>query len=183
LVPATCGSFSYKINQEKIQFSLSTLTEKNVLAYELQHSNNGVEFTSIETINAQNNNSNSYSFITRQPITNNAYYRVKQINKDGSNIFICNTLRITTKTSQHIFKAIYPNPVKHEIYLEKQQEYNGTIQITILNTAGKVFKQLSPYQTTNSIIKIPVHQLSNGMYYLRIIKKDGTVETKQFIKG
>ena len=183
LVPATCGSFSYKINQEKIQFSLSTLTEKNVLAYELQHSKNGVEFTSIETINAQNNNSNSYSFITRQSITNNAYYRVKQINKDGSNSFICNTLRITTKTSQHIFKAIYPNPVKHEIYLEKQQEYNGTIQITILNTAGKVFKQLSLYQTTNSIIKIPVHQLSNGMYYLRIIKKDGTVETKQFIKG
>lgn len=181
VVPANCGSFVYKIKNNKVEFSLTTLSENNTLQYQLQQSINGADFNTISTINAKNNNTNNYLFVTELP-TKNCMYRVKQINKDGYDKIICKTLNVQPLTSINIIKNISPNPAIKDIQVEMNVTEIKNAEVSVINSIGLTITKLNIGLTQQQTsFKIPVNNLSSGIYYLKVVTNKGT-QVKKFIK-
>ena len=74
--------------------------------------------------------------------------------------------------------TIYPNPVVDKLIFSSKN--NETFQITILNILGSQVLY-EPHVTNNEQIKLA--HLQSGLYILKVISKNGNVETIKFIKN
>ena len=74
------------------------------------------------------------------------------------------------------FLNIYPNPAQQSTVIESSHPYT---QLKLFDTNGKLINQID----FNSLkTEIPLHQLTSGIYFIKIIYPDGTYSTKQLIK-
>ncbi len=75
--------------------------------------------------------------------------------------------------------AIYPNPATDELFINMKNETKSMI-VEIYNTDGKkVFDK----KVVSSFTKVDVSELQSGIYFVNILKDDGTkVNKKVFIK-
>ncbi len=69
---------------------------------------------------------------------------------------------------------IFPNPANNQLTI-----INGEGQATIYNVIGEAVKHLT---IDVNQVSIQLADLLNGQYYLKVLKKDGTIITKQFSK-
>ena len=69
---------------------------------------------------------------------------------------------------------IYPNPVSKRIYIETDDD--NFISMKVYDSTSRIIKS-NIYQNN-----IDVSDLANGIYYLEIISKDGTLSYERFIK-
>ena len=71
--------------------------------------------------------------------------------------------------------SVYPNPVKTELTLLTNVETSG---ISIYDITGKMVRQI-----TDNATKINVQDLPNGVYFVRLVDKNGFVgESVRFVK-
>ena len=71
---------------------------------------------------------------------------------------------------------IYPNPASDHTWLYPPEGlFFKHVQVDILDGSGKVAQSLSYEPSNNDAYKIPVHTLTNGLYFYRIIA-DGAVQ-------
>ena len=74
---------------------------------------------------------------------------------------------------------IYPNPNSGEFYLKTEENYSGTAQI--LNNIGVIIYQKN-IQNTNTDIKFELSNLSDGLYFIKLIDdKTNRVIVKKII--
>ena len=85
------------------------VTEQNVSSYEVEKSNNAVNYSSIASINSKGNGENEYSFIEMQTLMGTGWYRIKQTDIDGK--FSYSSI-ITLRNNNRQTISIYPNPAK-----------------------------------------------------------------------
>jgi hypothetical protein len=99
------------------------------------------------------------------------YYRVVQVDKDGTNLYsVVKAIRLTGLS--RLF--IWPNPVKDYLYVQTPFA-RGTLEISDMN--GRMIKVAI---INNTITIIPVHQMAKGLYVIRI-QKNGEVYTEKFM--
>jgi hypothetical protein len=181
LVPANCGSFTYQIKNNKVEFSLTTLSENNTQQYVLQQSINGLDYTTLSSLNAKNSNTNNYVFITELP-TKKSMYRVKQINKDGNEKIICKTISIQPTITTNIIKNISPNPAVKDVQIEMNVNGIKNAEVYVINNLGLIITKLNIGLTQQQTsFKIPVNHLSAGIYFIKLVTDKG-IEVKKFIK-
>lgn len=86
--------------------------------------------------------------------------------------------------SENIFGMIYPNPAVTEIHIPCNPQKPLTLEATILSTGGKeVVHGNFGVPAGNSLLTLPVHELSSGLYLLTL--KDGNgriISSRKFIK-
>lgn len=94
----------------------------------------------------------------------------------GSQFVIKAPINATTSVSESIKKptVIYPNPGNKSIRLGNIT--NDITKIEILNITGTVVKSIV------GISEIPVNDLSNGIYFVKIYSTDGKLEVVKFVK-
>jgi len=68
---------------------------------------------------------------------------------------------------------IYPNPTSNQLTIDTELEIS---EITIIDITGKTIKTI----TTDFNI-VDVSNLTNGIYFIKIINKEGSI-TKKFVK-
>jgi len=85
------------------------VTEQNVSSYEVEKSNNAINYSSIGSISSKGNGDNDYTFTEMQTLITTAYYRVKQTDIDGK--FSYSSIITLRNNNQHPASA-YPNPAK-----------------------------------------------------------------------
>ena len=112
----------------------------NINVFEILRSTDGATFTSIGSVKppyGDNSNQSSYSFTDNAPI-NEAYYRLKQIDKNGkeelSKIIHVNSSFSTNQIS------VYPNPASDSFTISTP--YNTSV-VTITSTSGALIKALT----------------------------------------
>ena len=91
----------------------STASETKHHHFEILRSNDGSNFETIGNINAavNNNGTKQYSFTDNDPAQQTHYYRLKQVDVDGSYV-LSSIIVLTNKgDKQHIL--VFPNPVKN----------------------------------------------------------------------
>ncbi|HTN46679.1 MAG TPA: T9SS type A sorting domain-containing protein [Flavipsychrobacter sp.] len=134
----------------------------------IQHSNDGRTFTDLETVGTE---VSSYSH--ENPSNGTNYYRLAAVKSNGDRYY---TKTLLLNFSKGFTISVFPNPVKDQLHLTGIEDADVKT-ITVYDAIGSLVKELS---ATNLI---PVHHLSAGVYYIRVVLNDGSVGQQIFVVG
>jgi hypothetical protein len=159
-------SFTGSRQNNAIVLNWKTL-EQDVLAYEIERSGDGRNFTKLGSVSSlgTSNTARDYTFSDVQPLPNVNVYRLKIINANGTVAY--SYLVIVRSTGKASVQA-FPNPVHAQLYLQLNAA-PGTIYIQLADVAGRIVRQiqLSSSGTTLST-SVDMRNLQNGIYFVRV---------------
>jgi hypothetical protein len=166
-----------------------TQNEVGVTNYEVEHSLDGVNFTTIGTqIATANNGTNpSYSFVHAGATKDKNWYRVK-VNIGSSiarytAIALVNEMAIEVTGTATPTMGIYPNPVVDgKVNLKLYNQTLGVYSVTISNTTGQAIQRTKIKVQTSAVAQtINIGAASAGIYYATIVDEKGTKTTIAFM--
>jgi SdrD B-like domain/Secretion system C-terminal sorting domain len=152
-------------NQVQLQWAVSE--QINITEYEAQTSTDGRTFTTIATVQSNNNPTDSYKALHTTVQIGINYYRIKAIEKDGSQSYSA-IRKVNIGKEGEV--NIYPNPVTTgvlKITLTGSM-VNQKAVLSILSKEGKLISQQQIIKTSQSEM-VDVSKLSSGSYILKIV--------------
>jgi hypothetical protein len=85
--------------------------------------------------------------------------------------------------NKKIFRfTIYPNPTNGVQELNISSESNFT-ECMIYNTIGTLINSIDDIENSKNIIQIPIDNLANGIYFVKVKSPDGIISIQKFIKN
>jgi hypothetical protein len=152
-----------------------------ILAYNIEKSADGVNFSRIETVLA-NNIYGNYGYTDNS--NNNSeviYYRIKQISKDGS--YTYSKIKSLHNLVNEITINITPNPVKESLKLSIQNLTATNAIVYVLNSCGQtsITQNAQLHIGNNSLFINSFGHLPKGVYVLKI-QTNKELISKVFIK-
>jgi large repetitive protein len=164
--------------------SWATETELNTAYFNVQRSQNGMDFHNIGLVNAQGNSTvqNDYIFTDQNPFRAENYYRLELVDNNGeksySNIIL---LYIYGEGPAYNF---YPNPTNDIVFYQFEAEVNEQLQIEVIDVLGRTLLK-KDVNTESGINNIPVslEDYPSGSYLVRVHHKStGAVHLTKIIK-
>ena len=144
-------------------------TEKEVKCYTVEHSATGSNFIAMYTITANNAVNSKYSFIDNSPVTGNNYYRIKAINKDGSEQY--SSIAKVSIGDRKEGMSIYPNPIAGRIMnVQLSNIAAGTYSLSMINAKGQQVME-QPLQHAGGSVTSTIQltsTIASGIYKLRL---------------
>ncbi|MDB5261624.1 MAG: C-terminal target protein [Adhaeribacter sp.] len=183
VLPVELLYFRVQANPKEVSLNWATATEKNNEQFVVERSHREVaDFRPLGTIKGHGNTTTQqqYQFTDRKPVPGTSYYRLKQIDADGT-ISYSPTIAVNVKIAEEVV-SLYPNPAASLLHvnLGNNNAYQA-IDLKIINTMGKVVYQQSATNLGRNILSVPVSGLPAGTYYLILIK-DGAQKSTAFLK-
>ena len=172
VLPVKWISVTGNINRQKQAVINWRVQEDNVAKYEIEKSTNGNLFEKIGSIISKGDGENEYSFTETEILNGKAFYRIKQIDKDGRSSFSIYIKLIPDRSS---IINIYPDPFKDNITISVGSDLlNTNVVLTDIN--GKqlqtfAIKQLSQLHNMSAYASgIYIFKFENGTA-LKMIKQ------------
>ncbi|WP_159469297.1 CotH kinase family protein [Dyadobacter sp. 3J3] len=164
-LPVTYKNFQANKEGGNVVISWMTTSESNNSRFEIQRSKDGILFSKIGMVEGRGESDNEvkYQFADSNPIVGLNYYRLNQIDLDGSEE-LTRTIGVNFEipsTSPYL----YPNPATNEINLKDLTP--GSL-ITIMDGNGRVLIKTT---ANDPELNVSVKNLSNQVYYLTIDDK------------
>ena len=167
--------------KEKTIKILWTVNEIANSFYEVERSIDGDKFYKIGTVNALQNTTsiNNYSFIDAQPLAAKNYYRIKQVDKNGS--FTYSKIVNVNMNETIAAWVLYPNPANAKINLFCNSNSNN-VTIEMFDAIGKMVQNIASNQITKGqSILIALNNLSKGIYTIKIKSTNAETVVKKVI--
>jgi trimeric autotransporter adhesin len=180
-LPVQFTNVSASVNNRVVTIVWKTQNEQNIIHYEVEKSTNGVSFSSIATVAAQNILAASYNSVDAQPFAGANYYRIKSTGKNGEVKYTA-IVKVNTDSKGKNEMVIYPNPVKNKIVtLQLTGVDADDYQVSIVNNNGQqVFTQKMGAIAGNKTITLALPQtITAGMY--RLVVKGNSNQLQQTI--
>jgi hypothetical protein len=182
LLPISILNFTGNRNGTYNRLKWTIGNELNVHHYELQRSNDGLNFTSINTQAAKNSNGTElYTYDDVAAMQSKVYYRLRSTATDGA---ITYSGIILIALSPGLSKEFYviKNPVADKIDIYAGDIYKGTYTYTIANSAGQIVQSGKLNITNPGIQTIALRsRLSTGIYML-VVRNAENVLQKNILK-
>ena len=173
ILPVNLLSFNAALKNNSVLLQWQAASEENFSHYELQHSNDGMQYTTIEAI--QGSGQSMYKAVHQQPSQGLNHYRLRLVDMDGS--FSYSKIALINFNSQINIK-LYPNPVADKLTLELNTA-SGVIPVVIYDAGGRVVQQQTVQLTAGlNRIAIYVAGLPTGRYQVAA----GKGNTVSFVK-
>jgi hypothetical protein len=163
---------------ETIRLDWNAVTDQQHDYFEVERSANGISFTSI----GGGPSSTPYWKIDPSPYIGNNFYRIKQVDKDGT-ITYSHTVNVYYNPER--FTAfVYPNPVTNMLNVKINSERSDQYTISISDLAGrKVHEEKAITGSSGREINIDFKQQAAQMYILTIRNgKNEIVATQKIAK-
>lgn len=171
-VPLKLKGFTAQKQNKSILLNWQTQTEINTKHFVVEKSNNGIDFKILNTIETSGNSptTKNYSCIDALPFHGMNYYRLQQVDKDGSFVY-SETVAVNFNGKSSI---VYPNPASSVITIVP----SGILKnILIIDASGKKIQQLTP--SANN--QYNISSLHQGLYLVQLYY-DNANEVMQFSK-
>ncbi|MFN2459016.1 MAG: T9SS type A sorting domain-containing protein [Chitinophagaceae bacterium] len=175
---------SYKSASKEITITWTTGKEVNNDFFTLEHSINGVDFSTIALLRGKNR-SYTYTVTDGAPLssfsyTNYVYYRLSQTGMDGKLRYF-DVLKVLLRGVPGVL-VISPNPVKDQLQIQLRTEEKGPVEISIITHNGMLVKQWVLQKKDEMFQEtLSVSDLAEGNYILQA-KMWLMVETQYFVK-
>ena len=151
----------------------------NNAVFEVERSDDGVNFAAIGTVNAVSNSASEYTYQYQDNLPLDvAYYRFKQIDFNG--LFTYSNVVYLNK-SETLKVKLYPNPTSNYLFLYINPIVANNFKATIVDALGKVVFVQNNIQPTISY-SFDVSNLSKGIYYLHLNNESKSYIEKVMIK-
>jgi hypothetical protein len=185
-LPVKLSNFTASKNNSTVNLKWQTEFEQNSSHFNIQRSTDGVNFTTIGTVQAKGTISTAtdYSFTDNTIATLNGaktiYYRLQQADKDGRNE-LSSIVTVRNETIDGLL-TVLQNPAVNELRLQIALKQQQPVKLNITNAQGQQVssKQLT-LQQGETFTALPINKLAAGTYYVSITA--GTQkQTLSFIK-
>jgi hypothetical protein len=186
VLPVSLLGFKGSINNKKTQLAWQTSLEINSSYFEIQRSNNAVNFEAIGTITAKGSSNIVTNYQTTDDLFfftgSKVFYRLKMVDTDGkfkySQVI---AMPIVTVIASNI--TAWPLPFSGQLNTGFTSESNSLVKINITNMNGAlVLSNTSTVQKGYNTININQAQTIPSGTYLLTVVKDGKSETIKVVK-
>jgi hypothetical protein len=122
-----------------------------------------------------------YSYIDAAPLQGKNYYRIKQMNKNGSFTY-SKVMSIMVVKGNNI--SLYPNPVADMLSIKLKNSERDRLKIEITNVDGKTVYNKTNFVNENTVeLQIDMTSWKAQIYVLRVSNSKGElIATKKLIK-
>jgi hypothetical protein len=170
ILPVTIVNFRAYLCSSAVCIDWSALNEINTDHYEVQRASNGINFTGIGTIKAQNRSSTSYYSLTdKTPLKGNSFYRVKIFGENGG-ISYTGIVKINIGAGKGSI-IVYPNPVQNKlINVQISNLPRGRYQLLLYNSTGqKVYSKVIEHAGGSATQTLLLPQtIAGGSYFVKV---------------
>jgi dienelactone hydrolase len=170
---------AFQSGPSQVTIRWKTSEEINNAHFTIERSSNGVDFSVLATVLPKTDK--VYEFVDKYPLKENNYYRLTQVDLDGSkrNFQI---LRVSMKDNLNQLLQISPNPATDFLNISLYNKENGRITVSLIDMNGRVLRNWafnkSGYQWTQPI---RLNNVVDGRYVLEV-KGKSFREIQSFIK-
>jgi hypothetical protein len=147
------------------KLSWQAVGETGMLRYEVQRSRNGIDFTAIGDVRAEQQV--NYFFIDSQRLTGNSFYRLRMMDTDGTGTL---SYIVGIKNMDLLALNVSPNPARSIVVIHHPVAKLNS-RLFVMNVSGVSVKQLNLAEDA-AVTTINVSQLSPGLYYVIFISDD-----------
>ena len=160
-----------------VKLDWQTTSELNSNYFEVQTSIDGTKWNKIGTVAAAGTSTTErdYSLIHTNPINGLNYYRLKQVDLDGSFKYsVIRTVKFGDKTEIYIM----PNPTTDNVFI-----ISGTVgtvkSVSVYSMDGRILQQINNYTYVKAI---DLSRYAPSTYLLRVTNNDGTTQVFRAVK-
>ncbi len=146
-----------------LKWTVATPIE-NGAKFEVQYSTDGNHWNPLAQMPITSNSQSSYEFSHQNIPLANLYYRIKQIDKDGSFIY-SKIMLVVNRPGEKKF-IIYPNPAANFFTISAPYDYTGKTDVELYDAIGK---KITASKMTTATSEINTSRLPNGTYHLKLV--------------
>ncbi len=175
-LPVKIYNFNAKKINDHILVSWHTAFEQNNDHFEIEKSEDGIAFRTIEKYIKGSQNSNTllkYEFMDVEKTISNVYYRIKQIDNDA-NYSYSNVIHYVNQSEIEV--VFSPNPITDELVIASSK--NIETEIEVYDISGKIlFKSI--YH--DNLIQINTASFPTGVLFIKV-NQNGMNTVKRVVK-
>ena len=185
ILPIELIAFEGKDIDNKIILNWQTATELNNERFEIEESQEGLEFEKIGEIAGSGTTleQREYSFEVKSPKFGLSYFRLKQIDFDGQFEYSKIISVHFRKKGEHI-GHFSPNPSKSGIVnLDYASNKNDEVSVSVFNMSGKlIVNQIQNIPSGENNLNFDFSKLNTGFYIVKIGNKIDLIHRKLTIE-
>ncbi|MCU0331804.1 MAG: choice-of-anchor B family protein [Ignavibacteriaceae bacterium] len=170
-IPVELTSFSAAVDNQNVTLKWSTSSEKNNQGFEVQRKNES-EYYSIGFVegNGTSTEINNYTFIDRDVKSGNYYYRLKQIDFNGSSDYSDEIFVEITSPIDFELEQNFPNPFNPATTIRISLPANGFVNLSIYNLVGEKVSELvnGELQQGEHNLTFNASELPSGLYIAKL---------------
>jgi hypothetical protein len=185
-IPVELVSFISTVDGNDVTLNWVTATEINNSHFEVERSNDGVAYSNIASVQGYGTTTeiHNYSYKDLNLENGTYYYRLKQVNYDGSFEHLNVISAEITSPVRFELSQNYPNPFNPSTVIRYQLPVAGDVELKVYDVLGNEVTTLvnenKPAGTYSEGFSINNAKLSSGVYYYQLRAGD-FVESKKMI--
>lgn len=161
LLPVTITSFQAFKKSKKVQLLWTSVSEMDIIYYEVQYSNNGIDWQTAGRVQATGNGTlnQQYNFFHNTPNEGINYYRLAIKNADSKISWskVVTVLFEKKEMGIHVYPTLVTNGLLN-IYL------TNPARVSVFDNSGR---QVWQKQLSAGLEQINISSLSKGIYYIK----------------
>lgn len=176
-LPVALISFDATLQGADVLLEWSTASELNNAQFAIQRSEDGRIFNSMDSVlgSGVSVELKRYIYTDKQVKFGRHYYRLKQVDFDGS-VSFSKVVRVYREEQKVVL--LYPNPTTNELNIEIEDE--AILSCKVFDLQGvKVLS--SQFEATEDVLFISTKNLAEGVYLLQLHTVGGIVY-RRFVK-
>ena len=179
-LPVELLSFSGRNQNNTNLLTWATTNEVNNAYFEIERSQNAIEFVKIGVINANLSNENikNYAFSDVSFTETTNYYRLNQVDNNGKTDY-SKIIAIKSGQNTNISVDIYPNPSKNTFIIDVNGDISVKYSVVVYDMQGK--SVVNTNVSGNKCV-ISLDNCVVGVYFVKI-SSENRVITKKIVKN
>jgi hypothetical protein len=181
-LPAQFVNFEAQFKNGQTIVKWMTTQEQNLINYIIERSNDGVVFKTLQIVAAKNSNQvSSYSVTDAQPLNGWNYFRIVTIDKDGTKK-LTPVFKVFAATQKLSLQKIVAAGNQLQLQLLNKTALTATIELV---NAGGAVVAIQQFNLNSGLVtaSVNISNLTNGIYYARIITTEQAPIIKSFVKN
>ncbi len=171
-IPVEMTSFSGVSENGLIKLTWTTATETNNLGFEIEWSEDNKHFRNIDFVNGNGTTTSqsSYSYYFEKPVNGKNYFRLKQIDHDGSFEF-SNVIEVDFKVVKNFsLNQNYPNPFNPSTEISFSIPAEGYASVEVFSASGELVNKIFEGNVRAGIQKMNFNAdgLASGTYIYKV---------------
>ncbi|UOQ72950.1 T9SS type A sorting domain-containing protein [Hymenobacter cellulosilyticus] len=175
VLPVELTAFGAQYTGSTVVCRWATATETNSAYFVVERSQNARQFTEIGRVAGAGTSTRaqSYSFSDARPLPGTAYYRLRQVDQDGSTAF--SPVAVVQSAEQAAFTVV-PNPGVGAYELGTSFREPARLQGTVLNLLGQPVVQFNQEVAAGNVrTPFTLEGQPAGVYLVQLVTPGGPV--------
>ncbi|GGG10783.1 Ig-like domain-containing protein [Pontibacter amylolyticus] len=169
-LPVELMFFKAQAQTKGVNLTWATASELENKGFEVQVSSNGRDFKAIGFVESKVGTTSlrqDYSFLDTKAVSGTRYYRLKQVDFDGTTSF--SPIRAVALDAGNSTVSAYPNPFDDAVIVTLNGTEARNVQVVLMDAMGKVLLQRTEETSGNSITVDMRNVTTKGMYVLHVL--------------